>query len=163
MDLLMGANSSGPICICASYTVLLQRPNSTLSPFTSSPLTIPMGLSIKKIKELLFLVAKVCTTNAHPSFSNISHDHIIGVLELTHNHGTESDPEFKGYASGNEDIGRGFGHIAITVDDIEKACARLEQLNVTFKKRPSDGTMKDIAFVLDPDGRVLSPFHRAHS
>jgi len=75
-----------------------------------------------------------------------------GVLELTHNHGTESDPEFKGYASGNEDIGRGFGHIAITVDDIEKACARLEQLDVPFKKRPSDGKMKDIAFVLDPDG-----------
>lgn len=32
-------------------------------------------------------------------------------LELTHNHGTEADPGFKGYCSGNVDPGRGFGHI----------------------------------------------------
>jgi len=75
-----------------------------------------------------------------------------GVLELTHNHGTESDPEFKGYANGNSDPGRGFGHIAITVDDVEKACERFEKLGVAFKKRPSDGKMRNIAFILDPDG-----------
>lgn len=77
---------------------------------------------------------------------------IIGVLELTHNHGTESDPNFQGYASGNSDPGRGFGHIAITVPDIQKACARLEELGVPFKKRLTDGNMKHIAFILDPDG-----------
>ncbi|KAF8893601.1 glyoxalase I [Infundibulicybe gibba] len=75
-----------------------------------------------------------------------------GVLELTHNHGTESDPNFQGYASGNSEPGRGFGHIAITVDDIEKACARFEKLGVPFKKRLTDGKMKNIAFILDPDG-----------
>ncbi|EIN11475.1 glyoxalase I [Punctularia strigosozonata HHB-11173 SS5] len=75
-----------------------------------------------------------------------------GVLELTHNHGTESDPNFQGYSSGNSDPGRGFGHIAITVPDIEKACARFEQLGVPFKKRLTDGSMKNIAFILDPDG-----------
>ncbi|KAF4620882.1 hypothetical protein D9613_000062 [Agrocybe pediades] len=75
-----------------------------------------------------------------------------GVLELTHNHGTENDPEFKGYASGNTDPGKGFGHIAITVDDVEKACERFEKLGVQFKKRPSDGKMRNIAFILDPDG-----------
>jgi lactoylglutathione lyase len=32
-------------------------------------------------------------------------------LELTHNHGTESDPNFAGYCNGNADPGRGFGHI----------------------------------------------------
>ncbi|KAJ3733417.1 Glyoxalase/Bleomycin resistance protein/Dihydroxybiphenyl dioxygenase [Lentinula guzmanii] len=75
-----------------------------------------------------------------------------GVLELTHNHGTESDASFAGYASGNSDPGKGFGHIAITVDDVEESCARFEKLGVQFKKRPQDGKMKHIAFILDPDG-----------
>lgn len=75
-----------------------------------------------------------------------------GVLELTHNHGTETDPDFKGYSSGNTDPGRGFGHIAITVPNIEAACERFEKLGVPFKKRLTDGTMKNIAFILDPDG-----------
>jgi lactoylglutathione lyase len=75
-----------------------------------------------------------------------------GVLELTWNHGTEKDPEFQGYSSGNSDPGRGFGHIAICVDDVQKACDRFEELGVQFKKRPSDGKMKHIAFILDPDG-----------
>lgn len=79
----------------------------------------------------------------------------LGVLELTHNHGTESDPEFKGYSSGNSDPGRGFGHIAITVPDIQAACERFEKLGVPFKKKLTDGTMKSIAFILDPDGSVL--------
>ena len=71
-----------------------------------------------------------------------------GVLELTHNHGTESDVSFAGYSSGNTDPGRGFGHIAISVDDIEAACARFEELGVNFKKRLTDGKMKNIAFLL---------------
>ena len=75
-----------------------------------------------------------------------------GILELTHNHGTENDPNFQGYASGNSEPGRGFGHIAISVPDIEAACARLESLGVPFKKRLSEGKMKNIAFCLDPDG-----------
>ena len=75
-----------------------------------------------------------------------------GILELSHNHGTESDPSFQGYASGNSDPGRGFGHVAISVPNIQEACQRLESLGVPFKKRLTDGRMKNIAFALDPDG-----------
>ncbi|CAM0141191.1 Lactoylglutathione lyase [Umbelopsis sp. WA50703] len=88
---------------------------------------------------------------------------IPGVLELTHNHGTESDPQFQGYASGNKEPGKGFGHICVSVDDIEKACERFEQEGVTFVKRLKDGKMHNIAFIADPDGYwveiVTNPVH----
>lgn len=73
-----------------------------------------------------------------------------GVLELTHNHGTEKDAGFA-YHDGNSDP-RGFGHICVSVPDIKAACARFEELGVNFQKRLSDGRMKSIAFIKDPDG-----------
>ncbi|CAO3596521.1 unnamed protein product [Absidia cylindrospora] len=74
-----------------------------------------------------------------------------GVLELTHNWGTENQPDFK-YCTGNAAESKGFGHTAILVDDIEAACERFEQLKVNFIKRLTDGSMKNIAFITDPDG-----------
>eukprot|EP00932_Pfiesteria_piscicida_P020870 SRR837773.7670.p2 GENE.SRR837773.7670~~SRR837773.7670.p2 ORF type:complete len:307 (-),score=80.34 SRR837773.7670:9-821(-) len=87
-------------------------------------------------------------------------------LELTHNWGTESDPNFKGYWSGNHGRDapesaptylkdgpiRGFGHIAFNVDDVYAVSAELEKNGVTFQKRPDEGRMKGLAFALDPDG-----------
>lgn len=84
-----------------------------------------------------------------------------GVLELTHNHGTEDDAGFA-YHHGNSEP-RGFGHICVSVPDVEAACARFEQLGVEFQKRLSDGRMKDIAFIKDPDGywvEILQPTRR---
>src|ERR1044071_4477250 len=40
----------------------------------------------------------------------------------------------------------------VSVDNLEAACARFEELNVNWKKRLTDGRMKNVAFVLDPDG-----------
>ena len=73
-----------------------------------------------------------------------------GILELTHNHGTENDTEFS-YHNGNSDP-RGFGHTCVAVPDIRAACERFEQLGVAFQKRLTDGSMKEIAFIKDPDG-----------
>ena len=78
-----------------------------------------------------------------------------GVLELCWNWGTESDPEFKGYVSGNDEP-KGYGHIAVSVDDLHAACDRFEEMDVSFKKKPSEGSMKNIAFILDPDGILSS-------
>ncbi|RKP05213.1 lactoylglutathione lyase [Thamnocephalis sphaerospora] len=74
-----------------------------------------------------------------------------GVLELTHNWGTESDPSFQGYHNGNT-APQGFGHIAVVVDNLEAACARFDTMGVSWKKRVHEGNMKNIAFLLDPDG-----------
>jgi len=75
---------------------------------------------------------------------------IPGVLELTHNHGTEHQ-DGPVYHDGNSDP-RGFGHICVSVPDIETACARFEALDVPFQKRLADGRMKHLAFIKDPDG-----------
>ena len=73
-----------------------------------------------------------------------------GVLELTHNWGTESDADFK-YHDGNAQP-QGFGHICFSVPDLDAAVAWFDQNGVTYVKRPEQGKMKDVAFVKDADG-----------
>ena len=73
-----------------------------------------------------------------------------GILELTHNYGTENDAEFS-YHHGNSDP-RGFGHICFSVPNLADAVAWFDKNDVVFQKRPEDGSMKDIAFIKDPDG-----------
>jgi lactoylglutathione lyase len=73
------------------------------------------------------------------------------LIELTHNWGTEKDPDFGGYHDGNSQP-QGFGHIGISVPDVEAACRRFADLSVSFVKRPNDGKMKGLAFIRDPDG-----------
>ena len=107
-----------------------------------------------------------------------------GLIELTHNWGTESDPSFAGYHSGNA-APQGFGHIGLVVPDVAAACARFDSLGVMFVscdccaqrrvgvlvtdllvsyclkvKRPDEGKMRNLAFIVDPDGHwveILTP------
>ncbi|RYO91866.1 hypothetical protein DL766_006121 [Monosporascus sp. MC13-8B] len=85
-----------------------------------------------------------------PSHGNSVFDR-EGVIELTHNYGTENDPDYK-VNNGNSEPHRGFGHVCISVDRIQAACQRLEDAGYRFQKRLTDGRMKNIAFALDPDG-----------
>lgn len=65
------------------------------------------------------------------------------VLELTHNWDTD-----------RYDLGTGFGHVAIEVDNAHEACERVKQLGgrVTRKAGPMKHGTTVIAFVEDPDG-----------
>lgn len=72
-----------------------------------------------------------------------------GVIELRHDYGTENDPNYKPH-NGNTDP-RGFGHVCVSVDNIQAACKRLSDAGYRFHKRLEDGRMRHIAFALDPD------------
>lgn len=83
-----------------------------------------------------------------------------GILELTHNWGTESDPDFK-YHDGNAEP-QGFGHICFSVPDLDAAIAWFDQNQVVLVERPDEGEIKDVPFIFikDPDGywiEVLEP------
>ncbi|KAJ7029874.1 lactoylglutathione lyase-like protein [Mycena alexandri] len=114
-----------------------------------------MGMKLKRVSEnasakfnLYFLGYGADAPDASPNGTNPVADN-EGLLELTWNYGTESDAEFK-YHNGN-DQPQGFGHICVSVDDLDAACARFEEKGVSWKKKLTEGRMKDIAFVLDPD------------
>jgi hypothetical protein len=40
------------------------------------------------------------------------------------------------------------GHTCVSVDDLDAACKRFEDMNVSWKKRLTDGRMKNVAFIL---------------
>lgn len=61
----------------------------------------------------------------------------------------EKDDSFKGYASGNDEPGKGFGHICIAVDNLEAAVKRFDAEGVKFKKRPEEGKMRVSTFLID--------------
>ena len=73
-----------------------------------------------------------------------------GLLELTHNWGTEDQPDFA-YHDGNAEP-QGFGHICFCVPNLEAAQAWFDEQDVTFVKRADQGKMQDVIFIKDPDG-----------
>jgi lactoylglutathione lyase len=81
------------------------------------------------------------------------------VLELTHNHGTENDADFR-HSNGNEDGKKGFGHVGFLVDDVYAACDSIREMGYGFMKEPDGGTMKGLAFAYDPDGYLIEIIKR---
>jgi lactoylglutathione lyase len=60
-----------------------------------------------------------------------------GLLELTWNYGTEKE-EGQVYHSGNEKP-QGFGHICISVDNLDEACKHMDDKGASWKKRLTEG------------------------
>ena len=73
------------------------------------------------------------------------------VLELTYNYGTDS-----------YDLGSAFGHIALEMPDVAKACAAVKARGgtVTREAGPVKGGTTVIAFVEDPDGYKIEFIER---
>ncbi len=65
------------------------------------------------------------------------------VIELTHNWDTDK-----------YELGNGFGHLAIEVDDVYAACDKIKQQggNIIREAGPMNAGTTIIAFVKDPDG-----------
>lgn len=73
-----------------------------------------------------------------------------GILEFTHNWGTEHEEGFS-YHDGNAQP-QGFGHICFSVPDLDTAIAWFDANDVTYVKRPEQGKIRDVAFIKDVDG-----------
>jgi lactoylglutathione lyase len=76
-------------------------------------------------------------------FMNIPGDGDMPKLELTYNFGVEA-----------YEIGTGYGHIAITADDLDATLARLSEQGIEPEKPPysvREGGSR-LCFVRDPDG-----------
>ena len=73
------------------------------------------------------------------------------VIELTYNYGVKS-----------YELGTGFGHIAVGVDDIYGVCKRVQACGgqVSREPGPVKGGTTVIAFVQDPDGYKIELIER---
>lgn len=74
------------------------------------------------------------------------------VIELTYNYGVTS-----------YDLGSGYGHIAIGVNDIQGVCDRVKAAGGVVPRAPGPvkGGTTIIAFVQDPDGYKIELIERA--
>ncbi|HXU92941.1 MAG TPA: lactoylglutathione lyase [Gallionella sp.] len=75
------------------------------------------------------------------------------VIELTYNWGVD-----------HYDLGAGFGHIAIEVDDVYAACDEIKRRGgtVTREAGPMKGGTTVIAFAADPDGYKIELIGKHH-
>jgi lactoylglutathione lyase len=76
------------------------------------------------------------------------------VIELTYNYGVDK-----------YDLGAGYGHIALEMPDVAKACAAVKAKggSVTREAGPVKGGTTVIAFVADPDGYKIEFIERKGS
>jgi len=111
--------------------------------------------SIKFYTEVLGM--KLLRTTDRPdqkyslAFVGYDTEEKTAVLELTYNYGVD-----------RYDLGSGYGHVAIEIPDVKKACdaVRAKGGTVTREAGPVKGGTTVIAFVQDPDGYKIEFIER---
>jgi len=113
-----------------------------------------LGMSLKRVVQsnstgaggyMLGYSCADCTESMAPV------SRLEGLLELRWKVG-DGGTQHKGHLGGSTGP-PGFGHIGISVDNIEGACNRFEKYGVHWQMRLDDSPFR-IAFILDPDGYV---------
>lgn len=91
------------------------------------------------------------TKNYSLTFLGFGEESETCVLELTYNYGIS-----------NYNMGNAYGHIAISVDDCNTACAEVKSKGgkVTLEPERLLGSNETIAFIVDPDGYPIELIHR---
>ena len=132
-------------------------------PKKSIPFYEALGMTVVRAKDYgdfsNYFLASSSSIDPSIDYSKLSDDDaktmlsmMFGpILELTHNHGTEVQEDFK-HHNGNEEGRQGFGHIAFVVDDVYAACDNIRDMGYGFRKEADRGNMKGLAFAFDPDG-----------
>lgn len=140
----------------------IKSPEATLDFYTRiMGMTLVKRLDFEQMQFSLYFLAAIDSKDLG-LWSDDAQERLVqtfgrpAMLELTHNWGTENDADFA-YHNGNDEP-KGFGHIGFAVPNLEAACARFEELGVSFVKRPQDGKMNNIAFIRDPDGYWIELF-----
>ena len=111
--------------------------------------------SVKFYTEVLGM--KLLRTTDRPdqkyslAFVGYDQEERASVVELTYNYGVD-----------RYDLGAGFGHIALEMPDVAKACesVRAKGGKVTREAGPVKGGTTVIAFVEDPDGYKIEFIER---
>lgn len=87
------------------------------------------------------------------AFVGYGDEHNSTVIELTHNWDTDE-----------YDLGNGFGHIALEVDDVYEACGEIRNRGgkIIREAGPMNAGTTVIAFVEDPDGYQIELLGRRH-
>lgn len=87
--------------------------------------------------------------NDTPSAGRLRSDR-QGLLELTHNYGTETNDAYT-VANGNEEAHLGFEKLGLTVKDLSQTLAQLGDIPFKIAQESADGKPA-VAVVQDPDG-----------
>ncbi|MEX0604798.1 MAG: lactoylglutathione lyase [Marinobacter sp.] len=138
-----------------NHTMLrIKDPEKSLAFYTHvMGMTVLRRLDFEEMQFSLYFLTKVQPDQNVPEAQS---DRTVwtfsqtGILEFTHNWGTETEDNFA-YHDGNAQP-QGFGHICFSVPDLDAAIAWFDANNLTYVKRPEQGKMRDVAFIKDVDG-----------